>query len=292
MKRPRTSVGNATTIACCAIILRQSEISSNNNTAMAFTASSPMLARSRVSNMAFSSLSSRASPSSPSSRMWSTFEKENDLTNDPKASNNEEAVIDFQIPPLVQPDSIDESSSAMPFASLNEATSPELVDPTAILDATIGASIVPDTIISTGNVDGSDPIVVNLESVDIAQSLVENSKKEEDDEIQSPQAPPAAATQQQHQQKQLQMIEAPSVLKILKFAIPAIGVWLCSPVLSMIDTASVGLLSGTAQQAALNPAVSVTDMGALAVVSLLMAEFLSVIRVGWVDIEIELCVAI
>jgi len=33
----------------------------------------------------------------------------------------------------------------------------------------------------------------------------------------------------------------------------------------MIDTAAVGLLSGTAQQAALNPAVSVTDYGALVV---------------------------
>ncbi len=57
----------------------------------------------------------------------------------------------------------------------------------------------------------------------------------------------------------------PTVFKILKYTIPAIGVWLCSPVLSMIDTASVGLLSGTAQQAALNPAVSVTDYGALVV---------------------------
>mmetsp|Transcript_32284 Transcript_32284/g.65685 ORF Transcript_32284/g.65685 Transcript_32284/m.65685 type:complete len:866 (+) Transcript_32284:210-2807(+) len=60
-------------------------------------------------------------------------------------------------------------------------------------------------------------------------------------------------------------INTPSVAKILKFTLPAIGVWLCSPVLSMIDTASVGLLSGTAQQAALNPAISVTDYGALAV---------------------------
>ena len=60
-------------------------------------------------------------------------------------------------------------------------------------------------------------------------------------------------------------INTPSVAKILKYTIPAIGVWLCSPVLSMIDTASVGLLSGTAQQAALNPAVSVTDTGALVV---------------------------
>lgn len=58
-------------------------------------------------------------------------------------------------------------------------------------------------------------------------------------------------------------LEAPSVNKIIKFAIPAIGVWLCSPLLSLIDTSAVGLLSGTAQQAALNPAVAVTDYAAL-----------------------------
>jgi len=66
------------------------------------------------------------------------------------------------------------------------------------------------------------------------------------------------ASQQQH----------PSVRKIIQFSLPAIGVWLCSPVLSMIDTASVGMLAGTAQQAALNPAVSVTDYGGLLVVRL------------------------
>lgn len=58
-------------------------------------------------------------------------------------------------------------------------------------------------------------------------------------------------------------VDAPEVKKILKFAIPAIGVWLCSPLLSLIDTSAVGLLSGTAQQAALNPAVAVTDYAAL-----------------------------
>jgi len=57
----------------------------------------------------------------------------------------------------------------------------------------------------------------------------------------------------------------PSIKKILRYTIPAIGVWLCSPILSMIDTAAVGLLSGTAQQAALNPAVSIADYGALVV---------------------------
>jgi len=58
---------------------------------------------------------------------------------------------------------------------------------------------------------------------------------------------------------------SPTVLKILRYTVPAIGIWLCGPVLSMIDTAAVGLLGGTAQQAALNPAVSVTDYGALVV---------------------------
>lgn len=51
--------------------------------------------------------------------------------------------------------------------------------------------------------------------------------------------------------------------EILKFAIPAIGVWLCGPLLSMIDTAAVGLLSGTANQAALSPAVAVTEYSTL-----------------------------
>jgi hypothetical protein len=60
-------------------------------------------------------------------------------------------------------------------------------------------------------------------------------------------------------------IEAPKLSKIIKFAIPAVGVWMCSPLLSLIDTSCVGLLSGTAQQAALNPAVAVTDYSALLV---------------------------
>jgi len=47
-----------------------------------------------------------------------------------------------------------------------------------------------------------------------------------------------------------QPLPYPTVAKILKFAIPSIGVYLCSPLLSLIDTSSVGLLSGTTQQAA------------------------------------------
>ncbi|KAL3802039.1 hypothetical protein HJC23_010795 [Cyclotella cryptica] len=80
---------------------------------------------------------------------------------------------------------------------------------------------------------------------------------------------PSSSTQQQQQQLSqaaaATAIETPTLTKILSYTLPAIGVWLCSPILSMIDTAAVGLLSGTAQQAALNPAVSVTDYGALVV---------------------------
>jgi len=57
-------------------------------------------------------------------------------------------------------------------------------------------------------------------------------------------------------------LSVPSVGRILSFAIPAIGIWLAGPLLSMIDTSAVGLYSGTAQQAALNPAVAVTDYSA------------------------------
>lgn len=69
---------------------------------------------------------------------------------------------------------------------------------------------------------------------------------------------PARSDDERHNE-----ITAPTVMDIVKFAIPAIGVWLCGPLLSMIDTSCVGILSGTSQQAALNPAVAVTEYTAL-----------------------------
>ena len=60
-------------------------------------------------------------------------------------------------------------------------------------------------------------------------------------------------------------VTAPTIFRLLQYTLPAIGIWLCSPVLSMIDTAAVGLLAGTAQQAALNPAIAVSDYGAIVV---------------------------
>jgi hypothetical protein len=50
-----------------------------------------------------------------------------------------------------------------------------------------------------------------------------------------------------------------SIQRIIRFAVPAIGIWLCSPLLSVIDTATVGMMSGTVQQAALHPSVAITD---------------------------------
>jgi len=65
-----------------------------------------------------------------------------------------------------------------------------------------------------------------------------------------------------HQQALIQSSDAPSVMEIIRFALPAIGIYLCSPLLSTIDTSTVGLLCGTLQQAALNPAVTITDYSA------------------------------
>ena len=111
------------------------------------------------------------------------------------------------------------------------SVSPPSLDPLVILDSTVGGS--------------------EAEEDEAAQSVVES--------VVEPVVEPSV-------KKSLETM-TPSVPKILSYTLPAIGVWLCSPVLSMIDTASVGLLGGTAQQAALNPAVSVTDYGALVVVS-------------------------
>eukprot|EP00547_Thalassionema_nitzschioides_P015353 CAMPEP_0194234856 /NCGR_PEP_ID=MMETSP0158-20130606/2480_1 /TAXON_ID=33649 /ORGANISM="Thalassionema nitzschioides, Strain L26-B" /LENGTH=797 /DNA_ID=CAMNT_0038968151 /DNA_START=98 /DNA_END=2491 /DNA_ORIENTATION=+ len=56
---------------------------------------------------------------------------------------------------------------------------------------------------------------------------------------------------------------APSIKQIVIFTFSAAGVFWCGPLLSLIDTSAVGLLSGTAQQAALTPATAVTDYAAM-----------------------------
>ena len=129
--------------------------------------------------------------------------------------------------------------------------SPELSDLDAVLEASRQAAVEAEAIL-TSETAPVEPIESN-ENISIppqARAMV-------DEDI----------SQAIREPLMTERVEAPSVNKILKFAIPAIGVWLCSPLLSLIDTSAVGLLSGTAQQAALNPAVAVTDYAALLIVS-------------------------
>jgi hypothetical protein len=84
----------------------------------------------------------------------------------------------------------------------------------------------PPTITTTTTIDDDDEIRTILVT-DATDAQVDGDNQEEDSSS----------------------FVVPSVGTILKFAIPAIGIWLCSPLLSMIDTSAVGLLAGTAQQA-------------------------------------------
>ena len=122
---------------------------------------------------------------------------------------------------------------------VNTSLDKDLIDPATVVEAVFG---------SATNDSNSDLLIIQGTATtlddDLTLASVNIDHEGEDDE---------------------ENIEVPNLRKIVKFAIPAIGVWLCSPLLSLIDTSSVGLLSGTTQQAALNPAVAVTDYGALLV---------------------------
>jgi len=110
---------------------------------------------------------------------------------------------------------------------------------------------------AVAHAEASMPLEV-VGELNMGTQLVMNDTITHLEEVQQNPATSDAAEEQTEQE-----IVAPSVKKVFKFAVPAIGVWLCGPLLSMIDTSSVGILSGTIQQAALNPAVAVTDYAAL-----------------------------
>ena len=58
--------------------------------------------------------------------------------------------------------------------------------------------------------------------------------------------------------------QIPTLSQIARFALPATAIYLCDPLLSLIDTAAVGLLAkSTAHQAALNPAIAVVNYSSL-----------------------------
>jgi len=183
-------------------------------------------------------------------------------------------------------------------------SSPELLDPASILDATIGMGDTSEASTSSTKTISPPSTPSTLENAAAAKSKEEDleltrlailkhinrydlsmnqfdSDNEDIDEELGETAQYLDNLQQPNptfeyeidklseiqvtNKKPTEKLTAPSIQKILRYTIPAIGIWLCSPVLSMIDTAAVGLLSGTSQQAALNPAVSVTDYGALVV---------------------------
>lgn len=84
------------------------------------------------------------------------------------------------------------------------------------------------------------------------------------DDTQIEEVPPTPSVVENTQVDENAIIEAPSIKRIISFAIPAIGIYLCNPLLSTIDTSTVGIMCGTLQQAALNPAVTIIDYSARA----------------------------
>ena len=123
-----------------------------------------------------------------------------------------------------------------------------------------------DMIVDEMNVEAS--MLEDSEDVVAADALVLSGIDETDNAFSSSSYDPLQNTTIEssnilNEEADLEVAEKSSVRAILKFAIPAIGVWLCSPLLSLIDTSAVGLLSGTSDQAALNPATTLTDYSAL-----------------------------
>lgn len=167
----------------------------------------------------------------------------------------------------------DNNDDHSPFTSdlLSGVDQAKLMDPTEVLNAVIGPAFsdisedeipnvpVDTTLLSTTDSIFHQPILETVTEITLPDmSLSESTSAFE---ISEPNV------EEQIKENSLvtedQSVDIPGVRDILRFAIPAIGVWLCSPLLSLIDTSAVGLLSGTTQQAALNPAVAVTDYSAL-----------------------------
>lgn len=136
----------------------------------------------------------------------------------------------------------------------------ELIDPAAIVEAVIGSAFH-----NTQQQSETTQKIIEKEVQEVVKATTTNANASVSaNSIVTTNINNDTTTTNYHDNES-HSIDVPNLKKIIKFAIPAIGVWLCSPLLSLIDTSSVGLLSGTTQQAALNPAVAVTDYGALLV---------------------------
>lgn len=143
-----------------------------------------------------------------------------------------------------------------------EATSMQLVEPNSAEEGRKDVFAQKDSL-NIEKIYDTDVEAVLAASEEAVAAIEANMSGQVSAREESRVAPEAENEMSEISQTSLKKIEAPSAGMILKFAVPAIGVWLCSPLLSLIDTSAVGMLSGTTQQAALNPAVSVTDYAAL-----------------------------
>ena len=284
------------------------------------SASASFASSSQVQLRFIASTNSRSTPSSAHRFVGILQSSLEDTSEADAVPRNNDTLVEQAPPPLYLGDTTAAATSSIPTSTSTDSSkasqqeqmqevlsSPDLLDPPAVLDATIGLSEDPlggDTAeskskqsvaksreedmeltlqailshidqasISSGVVDVDDDEDENEEAEmekekpSRAHGLAEISIR---DDLEEPAKPEGTlqVTQQSavtNNSSKSILDSTPSVPKILRYTIPAIGIWLCSPVLSMIDTAAVGLLSGTAQQAALNPAVSVTDYGALVV---------------------------
>jgi len=168
----------------------------------------------------------------------------------------------------------DNNDDHAPFTSdiLSGVDQAKLMDPTEVLKSVIGPALsdISDEDMTPASMD--DSVVFRNES-SLDQPLLETetettpvpdlSPTDLSSNFEISKSLVEEQTEMSISVKEDSSIDIPGVRDILRFAIPAIGVWLCSPLLSLIDTSAVGLLSGTTQQAALNPAVAVTDYSAL-----------------------------
>ena len=80
---------------------------------------------------------------------------------------------------------------------------------------------------------------------DVVQPVVEAEKA-----LTRPASPPAVS----HAVPSVQRPAVPSVQDCLTFALPALGIYVASPLLSLIDVSIVGMTSGVVDLAALGPA--------------------------------------
>ena len=100
-----------------------------------------------------------------------------------------------------------------------------------------------------------DNNVVRIEGIPPLGALDDDGKEEEVPSVNDDKVDASSTTTQ---------CQIPTLSQIVKFALPATAIYLCDPLLSLIDTASVGLLAkSTAHQAALSPAKAVVNYSAL-----------------------------